>query len=584
MPDDSPANDADQRHTPATQMWQELFEKNQESAAQFAPIIRAFNTLLTQLAQDPQRAIQLQMEMYQSSLALWAHIAERSMGRTVDPLITPTKEDRRFSHDLWQSHLLFDFIKQSYLLIGQKVMDHIAETEGLDSKTREKLAFYTRNYLEALSPSNFPLTNPDVLEATVATNGQNLIDGLQNMLNDIQQGRISMTDYAAFEVGKNLATTPGQVVYRNHMFELIQYQPTTAKVHAIPLLIAPPWINRFYILDLREKNSFIKYMVDQGYQVFLISWKNPDATYAETTFEDYIKDGLLQAADVVKQITETEQINALGYCIGGTMLATALAATANKKEAVFHTATFFTTLMDFSEAGELGVFIDEEQVTALEQKMAKTGYLEGREMAGTFSALRANDLIWSFVINNYLLGQQPFPFDILYWNDDPTRLPAAMHSWYLRNFYLENNLVKPGKLEILGQKIDLRHIAVPIYMVSALNDHITPWESCFSPLSSFKSTDVTFTLSKAGHVAGVVNPPTPEGKPVKRAFWSGAVKPNNTSPTEWLAKQTQQADSWWPHYCQWLSQKSGELKAAPQKLGNASHKPLQAAPGLYVHE
>lgn len=584
MNDSTHLNDSDQRHNPATQAWQDFLQKNKDVAEQIAPVMRAYNTLMSQLAQDPQRVIQMQMDMYKSSLALWANLAERSMGYEVEPLISPTKEDRRFSHELWQSHLLFDFIKQSYLLIGEKVLEHIAETEGVDAKTQEKLAFYTRSYLDALSPSNFPLTNPDVLQATVETNGQNLIDGLNNMLSDLQQGRISMTDYEAFEVGKNLATTPGQVVFRNHLFELIQYQPTTEKVHETPLLIAPPWINRYYILDLREKNSFIKYVVDQGFQVFLISWKNPDASYAETTFEDYIKDGLLQAANTVKDITNAKSVNALGYCIGGTMLATALAALAEAKESYFNSATFFTTLMDFSEAGELGVFIDEDQVAALERKMAHTGYLEGREMASTFSALRSNDLIWSFVVNNYMLGKQPFPFDILYWNDDPTRLPAAMHSWYLRNFYLENNLIKPGKIEVLGKKVNLQNINLPVYMVSGINDHITPWESCFSPLTNFKSDDVTFTLSKAGHVAGVVNPPTPEGKPVKRAFWSGKVTSSESSPSDWLEKQSRQADSWWPHYSTWLANKSGELIDAPKKMGNKSYPPLLTAPGTYVHE
>jgi polyhydroxyalkanoate synthase len=566
-----------------THMINNFIQQQGEAAENMAPIMRGFVQLSQSMLQDPQKLIQRQFDLYQSTLALWANLAERAMGKEeVPPLTTPEKGDRRFNAAAWQENMMFDFIKQSYLLYAKWLLDAVHDSQGLDAKTREKVDFYTRQYLDALSPSNFPLTNPDVLQATVESNGQNLLDGLQNLLNDLQQGHISMTDYSAFEVGKNIATTPGQVVYRNRMFELIQYNPGAGDVYQRPLLISPPWINRYYILDLQPHNSLVKFAVDQGMQVFMISWKNPDETYRDTSFEDYMRDGLLKAMDVVQDITGAKDMNLVGYCIGGTLLGATLAVLKKKGDTRVNSATFLTTLMDFENAGELEVFIDEEQLTALENKMAAKGYLDGREMAATFSMLRANDLIWNFVINNYLMGKQPFPFDILYWNDDPTRMPAAMHSYYLRNMYLENNLVKKDKLTLLDEKVDLSAIDVPVYMLCGIQDHITPWETCYRPLANMASKEKTFTLNNTGHVAGVACPPAAKGKPVKRAYWSGDVKLK--TPAKWLEKQQKQEDSWWPHWGEWLQAKAGDKMTAPKTLGNNKHRPLEPAPGNYVKE
>ena len=413
------------------------------------------------------------------------------------------------------------------------------------------------------------------------TKGENLIRGLNNLLGDLKRGngqlKISMTDYDAFKVGENIATTAGQVVFRNKMFELIQYTPQTEKVHERPLLISPPWINRFYILDLQEKNSFVKFALEQGFQVFMISWKNPDASYKDVSWNDYVQQGINTAIDTTLDITGQKDLNMIGYCIGGTLLASTLAVHAKKKDKRVNSATFFTTLIDFSEAGELGVFIDEPQVKSLEKKMNERGYLDGAEMAQTFSLLRANDLIWSFVVNNYLMGETPFPFDLLYWNDDPTKMPCAMHSYYLRNMYIENNLIEKDKLELDGEKVDISQIDLPTYYVTAINDHITPWTGCYAPLHKFKQAP-NFILSKAGHVAGVVNPPG-HGK---RAFWKAPV--NGKNPEKWQQSAKFEEGSWWPDWSQWLAERSGAKVAAPKKAGNTKHKPLAPAPGTYVVE
>lgn len=559
-----------------------FMDKHKDTASNLSPVVKAFGELTHHMLQDPERLVRLQLELYQNYLGLWAGMAERMMGQTPAPSAEPEKGDRRFAGTDWQENPVFDYVKQSYLLTSKWLLTAVRGTEGMDEKTKAKVDFYTRQFLDAISPSNFLATNPDAIKRTLETKGENLVKGLQNILKDIERGsgnlHISMTDYSAFEVGKNLAITPGQVVFRNKLFELIQYKPTTAKVHERPLLIIPPWINKFYILDLKPENSFIKYAVDAGFTVFIISWKNPDSSYKNVGFEDYLTQGALTALEKTLEITDSADANVVGYCIGGTLLSALMAVMNKKKDKRIHAATFFTTLIDFREAGELGVFIDEEQVTAVEAKMEKAGVLEGREMAGTFSSLRANDLIWSFVVNNYLMGQDPFPFDILYWNDDPTRMPAAMHSYYLRNMYLENNLIKPDFLHLCGVGVDIHRIEQPLYMVSAINDHITPWQSCFSPLHNMKSKSKRFVLSKAGHVAGVVNPPGAG----KRAYWAAEVETANAD--DWLKKAKMTEDSWWPDWAKWLASQSGKQVAAPKTLGNASLKPLCPAPGTYILE
>jgi polyhydroxyalkanoate synthase len=380
------------------------------------------------------------------------------------PVATPAKDDKRFKDEEWQEHFLFDFMKQSYLIAARHIHDTVSSVDGLDDQSQKKVNFYTRQYIDALSPSNFALTNPEVFRETVKSHGQNLIKGLNNLLRDVEDGggnlRVKMTDTTAFELGKNVATTPGKVVFQNDMMQLLQYTPSTPDVSKRPLMIVPPWINKFYILDLREKNSYIKWCVDQGHTVFVISWVNPDERQAEKSFDSYLLEGTLAAVDAIVEQTGAKEINAAGYCLGGTLLATTLAYMAGKKDKRIASGTFFTTMTDFADPGELGVFIDEGQVSSLEKKMFERGYLEGSEMAGTFNMLRANDLIWSFVVNNYLMGKDPFPFDLLYWNSDSTRMPAKMHSFYLRNMYMKNLLKEPGGIEIGGVAIDLSKIKV----------------------------------------------------------------------------------------------------------------------------
>ncbi len=566
----------------STKAIQEFASHHQNTMNLMAPIMRGFAELAQHYVEDPQSWMRLQMDIYQSHMALWANVAEQMLGNSTTPLAQPQKGDRRFKNSAWEENFLFDFIKQSYLLTTNAVLHSVGEA-NMDEAKKAKVSFYTQQFLDSVAPSNFPMTNPDVIEATISSKGDNLVTGLKNILRDLERGngnlKISMTDYDAFEVGKNLAVTPGKVVFRNRMIELIQYAPSTEKVYEKPLLISPPWINKYYILDLQSENSFVKYAVDQGFQVFLISWKNVDETYRDTNFEDYMTDGLSQAIDVALNITKQDSLNAIGYCIGGTLLGAALAVFKAKGDTRVNSATFFTTLMNFENAGELKLFTDQEQLDALDQRMAAKGYLDGAEMAQTFSMLRSNDLIWSFVVNNYMLGKEPMPFDLLYWNDDPTRMPAAMHSYYLRNMYLENNLCKPGKLNMAGVPVDLTQIDTPIYMLSAQSDHITPWQSCFSVLPDMAGKEKRFVLSKAGHVAGVVNPP---GN-AKRAYWAAEVG-RFKNPESWLEKAEQQQDSWWPDWSAWVASRSGNQVAARKTQGNINHKPLCDAPGTYVVE
>jgi len=422
------------------------------------------------------------------------------------------------------------------------------------------------------------LTNPEVLRATVDSGGENLVKGLEHMLDDLERGKgqlaIKMTDTDSFKLGENIATTPGKVVYQNDLMQLIQYAPTTDKVRKRPLLIIPPWINKFYILDLKPKNSFIRWAVAQGHTVFVVSWVNPGGKLAEKTFENYMDEGPFAALDAIKAATGEEQVNVIGYCIGGTLLATMLAYMAKKGDRRFVSATFFTTMVDFAEAGELSVFIDEEQIQSLEERMREKGYLEGGNMAGTFNMLRANDLIWSFVVNNYLLGKEPFPFDLLFWNSDATRMPYAMHSFYLRNMYQENRLVRPGGISIHGEPIDLTQIQTPIFILATKEDHIAPWKSSYSATQLYRGP-VKFCLAGSGHVAGVVNPPEAQ----KYHYWTSTKLPKQ--PDAWLQGATQYPGSWWTEWDKWAEKFSGGT-VAPRQPGDGKLKPIEDAPGSYV--
>lgn len=538
----------------------------------------AFFEFTASLARDPLRLLHSQIQFWQDWLRLWHSAALRAFGQEVEPLVVPEPGDRRFRDPAWNDHPVFDFIKQSYLLSARYLLDLVGNSDGLDEKTRQKVAFYTRQFVDALAPSNFVATNPEVLRATLETRGENLLRGLKNMLDDLERGRgrlaIRMTDETAFEIGRNIATTPGKVIWQTDLAQLIQYSPTTDVVHRRPLLIVPPWINKYYILDLQPKNSFVRYAVDRGFTVFVLSWVNPDERLAEKTFEDYMREGPLAALDAIERSTGEREVTAIGYCLGGTLLAATLARNAAKRDDRIRAATFFTTLVDFREPGELGVFIDEEQLRALEETMAQRGYLDGSEMSTTFNMLRANDLIWSFVVNNYLLGKDPFPFDLLYWNSDSTRMPYAMHSFYLRKFYLENRLVQPGGVVLDGVPIDLRRICIPVYIVSTREDHIAPWKSTYAATQLYRG-EKTFVLAGSGHIAGIVNPPTSS----KYGYWTNPDLPRD--PEAWLAGAEHHEGSWWPHWASWNAAQAGPMVPArdPAKGGLT---PLEEAPGSYV--
>ncbi len=542
----------------------------------------AFMEMTTRLMANPARLVQAQLGFWQDYLTLWQHTARRMMGEATPPVVAEDPKDRRFKDDAWRENEVFDFIKQSYLLSARYFQNVAGSADGMNPKAAQKVDFYTRQFVDAMSPSNFLMTNPEVLRKTAETGGENLLKGLSHLLADLERGkgqlRISMTDDSKFKMGENIAISPGKVVFQNDLMQLIQYTPSTKQVFKRPLLIFPPWINKFYILDLRPKNSFVKWAVEQGHTVFMVSWVNPDEHLAQKGFDAYMTEGVYAALDAVELATGESEVNAIGYCLGGTLLATTLAQMAAKGIDRIKTATFFVTMTDFEEAGELGVFIDEEQLKALEEKMAKRGFLDGSEMASTFNMLRANDLIWSFVVNNYLLGQEPFPFDLLYWNDDSTRMPAKMHSFYLRRMYQANDLVKPpddpGAITLLGEKIDLRNIKLPAYFISTREDHIAPWKSTYRG-TQVLGGPVRFVLAASGHIAGVVNPPDSG----KYSHWINDTLP--PTPDEWFASATELAGSWWPDWQRWVSAQAPE-KVAARVPGKGKLKALEDAPGSYV--
>ena len=538
----------------------------------------AFLEMTTRMMADPARLAQAQVALWNSYMTLWQQAAHRMLGHEAESVAEPGPDDRRFRDAAWDENPVFDYIKQSYLLTSKWMINTVRETEGLDQETARKVDFYTRQFVDAMAPTNFALTNPQVLRETIESNGQNLVKGLSNLLNDLEKGKgrlhITMVEDDAFELGKNIATTPGQVVYQNDLMQLIQYAPRTDKVRKTPLVIVPPWINKFYILDLREKNSFIRWAVEQGHTVFVVSWVNPDAKLKNKTFDDYLLEGPIAAIDAATKATGADKVNMIGYCIGGTLVASALAWMAEKGDDRVASTTFFTTMIDFDEPGELGVFIDEEQIASLEEQMAEKGYLEGEHMASTFNMLRANDLIWSFVVNNYLLGKEPFPFDLLFWNSDSTRMPAAMHSFYLRRMYQDNALVKPGGIELAGVELDLRKIEVPVYILSTKEDHIAPWKSTFAATQLY-SGPVKFVLASSGHIAGVVNPPDAN----KYSYRTNGKK--HKTPQEWFEAAKEHQGSWWPDWNKWVAKYAdGEVKA--RTPGDGPLKAIEPAPGSYV--
>jgi polyhydroxyalkanoate synthase len=541
-------------------------------------IMGTFTELAKAMAANPTAMVDASFALWRDYMGLWEQTARRMMGdEDAKPVIVPKPGDKRFRDKEWQENQIFDFIKQSYLLTANWLQATTAHIEGLDARTQQRVSFYTRQFADAIAPTNFVLTNPEVLRATMQSNGENLVKGLDNLLDDLDRGhgQLSIRQSSdAFTIGKNIAVSPGKVIFRNELLELLQYDPHTEKVYERPLLIFPPWINKFYILDLRPENSFIKWLTEQGYTVFVASWVNPDKRQALKGFEDYMRSGIFAALDAVEQATGVRDPNVVGYCIGGTLLAATLAYMAATGDDRVHSATFWAAQMDFSEAGELAVFVDDVQIEALHQQMENAGgVLEGGKMATTFNMLRANDLIWSFVVNNYLLGKAPMPFDLLYWNSDTTRMPERTHLFYLTQFYKNNALAK-GELELGGKRLNLHRVKIPVYLQSAREDHIAPARSVYKATKLFRGP-VRYIMAGSGHIAGVVNPPSAK----KYQYWTNDKLPDTIE--EWQAEAVEHPGSWWPDWDKWLSKLSGN-KVPARKPGDGKLRPLGDAPGSYV--
>jgi poly[(R)-3-hydroxyalkanoate] polymerase subunit PhaC len=544
---------------------------------QVVEVVKTLGQVAEYWLADPQRAIDLQTSIGRTYLDLWASAMRRMTGEPAQPVAEPDAKDRRFADPEWSSNLFFDFIKQAYLLGTDWAYRLVENTEGLDPHTRQKAEFYVRQIANAVSPSNFVLTNPELLRETLSTNAENLVRGMQMLAEDIEAGRghlkIRQSDSSMFEVGRNLAITSGKVIYQNELMQLIQYSPATETVLKRPVLIVPPWINKYYILDLTPEKSFIKWCVGQGLTVFVISWVNPDARLAKKAFEDYMREGPLEALDVVTKATGEDKVHAIGYCVGGTLLGVTLAYMAAKRDERIISATMFAAQVDFTYGGDLLVFIDEEQLGNLERQMAETGYLHGEKMAMAFNMLRSNDLVWPYVVNNYLKGKAPFPFDLLYWNSDATRLPAANHSYYLRSCYLENRLSK-GEMVIGDEALDLSRVKIPIYNLATREDHIAPAKSVFLG-SKFFGGPVKFVLAGSGHIAGVVNPPDPP----KYFYWSDGPALGNLEA--WIKQAEQHPGSWWTDWVKWLKEQD-PTEVPARKPGGGKLKPIEDAPGSYV--
>lgn len=586
-----PAQKAIDENSNLEDLWQEIFQKTIDLSQSYYTygiktaekqmtddygIHKAFTSLSEQLLSDPEKLSNSTTQFWEEQINLWEKWINSDPTVVKKPDIE--KVDSRFRSKLWDTWL-FDYVRNAYLLTAEHLQKTVNDIDSLDERTARKVKFFTKQYVDAMSPTNFAALNPDVLKATVDSNGGNLLSGLNNLLDDLKKGKgelaIKMVDPNAFELGKDVATTDGKVVYQNELMQLIQYQPTTKSVLETPLLIIPPWINKYYILDLTPRNSFIKWAIDQGHTVFVISWVNPDARHAHKTFDNYLVEGPLAALDVIDKRCKTNTTNLVGYCLGGTLTAVLLGwLKSNKQEKRVNSTTFFTSMIDFNEPGELGVFVDPEGVDALEKRMASKGYLEASEMASTFNMLRSNDLIWSFVVNNYLLGKDPVPFDLLFWNSDATRMPAKMHSYYLRNMYIHNKLREPKGLTIAGRSIDLSTVTTPCYFISAKDDHIAPWKSTFAGAKLFGGK-VRFVLGGSGHIAGIVNPPVAN----KYCFWANDELTHEAE--SWLQNADRFDGSWWSDWSVWISSQ-GSRTVNARKIRNNRTNPFEDAPGSYA--
>jgi polyhydroxyalkanoate synthase len=555
----------------------ETGEAQPEPGGEVAEIVTALGRVAEYYVSDAQRAFQAQAALSTQFIDLWATTLRRLKGEDAAPIASPEAGDKRFADPEWRANPYFDFLKQAYVLTTRWANDLVERAGDIDPHTREKAQFYLRQVTSALSPSNFLATNPELLRTTLAESGENLVRGLKMMAEDIAAGhgnlRIRQSDAKKFTLGVDLAATPGKVILRNELMELIQYAPTTPSVYKRPLLIVPPWINKFYVLDLNPEKSFIRWAVAQGLTVFVVSWVNPDERHADKGFEAYMREGIFAALEGIEAATGERDVAAIGYCVGGTLLAIALAFMAETGDKRISSATLFTTQVDFTDAGDLKVFVDAEQLKSIEKKMAETGYLEGAHMANAFNMLRPNDLIWSFWVNNYLKGKEPMPFDLLAWNADSTRMPAANHRFYLRHCYLQNDLTQ-GRMTIEGRRLDLSKVNIPVYQLATREDHIAPAKSVFAG-AKFFGGPVRFALAGAGHIAGVVNPPD---KP-KYQYWTGG--PPRGAFEAWVEAATENPGSWWADWIQWVTAQAPE-KVAPRQPGAGKLKPLGDAPGEYV--
>ena len=540
-------------------------------------MVRSIGRVAEYYMSDPQRAFAAQTALTEQFVDLWASTLQRLQGEQAPPVAAPDATDKRFADAAWRDNPYFDFIKQAYVLTARWADDLVKRADELDPHDREKAQFYLRQVTAALSPSNFLATNPELLRTTLAESGENLVRGLKMLAEDIDAGhgnlRIRQSDARAFKLGVNMGATPGKVVFRNALMELIQYEPSTPNVYKRPLLIVPPWINKFYILDLNPEKSFIRWAVAQGLTVFVISWVNPDERHADKDFDSYMREGVLTAVDCIEQATGEREVTAVGYCVGGTLVAATLAYMAADDDRRITSATFFATQIDFADPGDLKVFVDAEQLKAVEQRMAERGYLEGSAMASAFNMLRPNDLIWSYYVNNYLKGKEPMPFDLLVWNSNSTRMPAANHKFYLRHCYLQNDLSN-GRMQLSGRTLDLRQVTIPVYELATKEDHIAPARSAFTGAKSFGGP-VRYVMAGSGHIAGVVNPPTK----AKYQYWSGG--PPEGKFDDWVAKAKETPGSWWPDWLAWLTAQAPE-KVPARKPGEGKLKPLCDAPGEYV--
>ncbi|EHA1080344.1 class I poly(R)-hydroxyalkanoic acid synthase [Photobacterium damselae] len=567
------------------QQWWHDFEANK--AAVNSPLNKAMQEVnfedtakfFEQAANQPAAMLKVQTHWWEQQLQIWQNLVLSDPSKSV---VEAELGDKRFANKAWQNELLYNFIKQSYLLFSKTYQDTIDSIEGVDEKTKERISFFSRQAINALSPSNFIATNPELLKMTLEQNGENLIAGLEKFKEDIESSadilKVRMTNNNAFRIGDDIATTEGDVVYRNDLFELIQYRPLTEKVHATPLLIVPPFINKYYILDLTAKNSMVRWLLEQGHSVFMMSWRNPGKAQADTEFGDYITDGVVKAVSAIEDITGQQQVNAAGYCIGGTLLACTVAYYAAKRmKKRIKSASFFTTILDFSQPGEIGAFVNDTVVSAIEQQNKVKGYMDGRSLSVTFSMLRENSLYWNYYVDNYLKGKSPVDFDLLYWNSDSTNVAGPCHNFLLRDFYLENKLIQDKGVKIDGVWMDLNKIKIPSYFISTKEDHIALWQGTYRG-ALLTGGNKTFVLGASGHVAGIVNPPNKN----KYGYWTNDNL--DDSADEWLTNAEYAEGSWWTHWDQWLSQHNRQEQVEPYSPGSENYPVIDSAPGQYVKQ